>query len=141
MITGFEAAEIIEGILMIVRQIAQKRAAVEIQYRTVVREEGNPRAVALLEKYFEPAEAYWRGIGAIPGSGLKLREQYAAFDAYIEVQASAFGRRGAGAVLLRRYPARREDPDRMRALRHGMYAGKPGRSLHGEHRGQLRGVL
>jgi hydrogenase expression/formation protein HypD len=81
-ITGFEAAEIIEGILMIVQQIAQKRAAVEIQYRTVVREEGNPRAVALLEKYFEPAEAYWRGIGAIPGSGLKLREQYAAFDAY-----------------------------------------------------------
>ena len=51
-ITGFEAKEIIEGILMIVRQIAQKRADVEIQYRTVVREEGNPRAVALLEQYF-----------------------------------------------------------------------------------------
>jgi hydrogenase expression/formation protein HypD len=81
-ITGFEATEIVEGILMIVRQIAQKRAAVEIQYRTVVREEGNPRAVALLEKYFEPSEAYWRGIGAIPGSGLRLRAQYAAFDAY-----------------------------------------------------------
>jgi hydrogenase expression/formation protein HypD len=80
-ITGFEAKEIIEGILMIVRQIAENRAAVEIQYRNVVREEGNPRAVALLDHYFEPADAYWRGIGAIPGSGLKLREQYAAFDA------------------------------------------------------------
>ena len=80
-ITGFEAAEIIEGILMILRQIAQKRAAVEIQYRNVVREEGNPRAVELLNKYFEPADAYWRGIGVIPGSGLKLRDQYAAFDA------------------------------------------------------------
>ena len=80
-ITGFEAAEIIEGILMIVRQIAQKRAAVEIQYRNVVREEGNPRAVALLGRYFEPADAYWRGIGVIPGSGLSLREEYAAFDA------------------------------------------------------------
>lgn len=80
-ITGFEAKEIIEGILMIVRQIAQQRANVEIQYASVVREEGNPRAVALLEKYFEPADAYWRGIGVIPKSGLKLREQYASFDA------------------------------------------------------------
>jgi len=83
-VTGFEAREIIEGILMIVRQIAQKRAAVEIQYTRVVREEGNPRAVALLDKYFEPADAYWRGIGVIPGSGLKLRERYAAFDANIK---------------------------------------------------------
>ncbi len=80
-ITGFEAKEIIEGILMIVRQIVQKRAAVEIQYRSVVREEGNPRAVELLDRYFEPADAYWRGIGVIPGSGLKLRERYSAFDA------------------------------------------------------------
>lgn len=80
-ITGFEAAEIIEGILMIARQIARQRASVEIQYRTVVREEGNPRAVELLGKYFEPADAYWRGIGVIPGSGLKLRDRYAVFDA------------------------------------------------------------
>jgi len=80
-ITGFEAHEIIEGILMIVRQLARKQAIVEIQYRSVVREEGNPRAVALLEKYFEPDEAYWRGIGIIPKSGLKLRDQYASFDA------------------------------------------------------------
>lgn len=80
-ITGFEAKEIVEGILMIVRQIAQKKTTVEIQYRTVVRDEGNPKALALLEKYFEPADAYWRGIGVIPASGLKLREQYDAFDA------------------------------------------------------------
>jgi hydrogenase expression/formation protein HypD len=80
-ITGFDAKDIIEGILMIVRQIAQKRASVEIQYRNVVREEGNPRAVALLDEYFEPADAYWRGIGAIPKSGLKLRDKFAAFDA------------------------------------------------------------
>ena len=83
-VTGFAADEIIEGILMIVRQIAEKRAAVEIQYTSVVRREGNPRAVALLEKYFEPSDAYWRGIGVIPESGLKLRERYAAFDANIK---------------------------------------------------------
>jgi hydrogenase expression/formation protein HypD len=83
-VTGFEAKEVIEGILMIVRQIADKRAAVEIQYTRVVREEGNPRAVALLEKYFEPSDAYWRGIGVIPGSGLRLKDQYAAFDANVK---------------------------------------------------------
>lgn len=80
-ITGFEANDIIEGILMVVRQIASKKAAVENQYRTVVREEGNPKAMALLDKYFEPVDTYWRGIGVIPASGLKLRDQYAAFDA------------------------------------------------------------
>ncbi len=80
-ITGFEAAEIIEGILMIVRQIAQRKAEIEIQYRTVVREEGNPRALELLEKYFGPSDAYWRGIGVIPASGLAIKNQYAEFDA------------------------------------------------------------
>ncbi len=80
-ITGFDAHEIIEGILMIVRQIALDRSEVEIQYRSVVREEGNPKAVALLEECFETADAYWRGIGVIPESGLKLREKYRSFDA------------------------------------------------------------
>jgi hydrogenase expression/formation protein HypD len=80
-ITGFEARDIIEGILMIVRQIAWKEARVEIQYRTVVPEEGNPRAVELLQKYFKPADASWRGIGVIPASGLKVRDEYASFDA------------------------------------------------------------
>jgi hydrogenase expression/formation protein HypD len=83
-VTGFEAKEIVEGILMIVRQIAQKRASVEIQYASVVKKEGNPRAVALLATYFEPADAYWRGIGVIPRSGLKLRERYVSFDAQIK---------------------------------------------------------
>jgi hydrogenase expression/formation protein HypD len=80
-ITGFEANEIIEGILMIARQIAQQRSEVEIQYRNVVKEEGNPKALSLLGKVFEPMDAYWRGIGVIPSSGLKLRANYAAFDA------------------------------------------------------------
>lgn len=80
-ITGFDAHDIIEGILMIVRQIALNRSEVEIQYRSVVREEGNPKAVALLEECFEPTDAYWRGIGVIAESGLKLRDKYRFFDA------------------------------------------------------------
>ena len=75
-ITGFEAGDILQGINMLLEQIASNRAEVEIQYKKVVREEGNPKAVALINEYFEPCDAYWRGIGTIPLSGLKLREKY-----------------------------------------------------------------
>jgi len=75
-ITGFEAGDILQGINMLLEQIASNRAEVEIQYKKVVREEGNPKAVALINEYFEPCDAYWRGIGTIPLSGLKLRGKY-----------------------------------------------------------------
>ena len=75
-ITGFEAGDILQGINMLLEQILSNRAEVEIQYKKVVREEGNPKAVALINEYFEPCDAYWRGIGTIPLSGLKLREKY-----------------------------------------------------------------
>lgn len=80
-ITGFDAGDIIEGILMLLIQLSTKRVEVEIQYTKVVREEGNPRAVSVVEEIFEPCDAYWRGIGNIPGSGLRLRERYRRFDA------------------------------------------------------------
>lgn len=82
-VTGFEAGEIIEGILMIVRQIAQGRALVENAYPSVVKTEGNPRAVEILNDIFEPADSYWRGIGVLPGTGLRLREKYRDFDAEV----------------------------------------------------------
>lgn len=80
-ITGFCAEDIIAGIYMLLKQLDDNRADVEIQYTAVVKEDGNPRAVELIEKYFEPSDAYWRGIGTIPGSGLKLRDEFALFDA------------------------------------------------------------
>ncbi|MBI4689757.1 MAG: hydrogenase formation protein HypD [Nitrospirae bacterium] len=75
-ITGFEAGDILMGINMLLDQIASGRAEIEIQYKKVVREEGNPKAVAAINEYFEPTDAYWRGIGTIPLSGLKLREKF-----------------------------------------------------------------
>ena len=75
-VTGFDAQDILSGILMLLRQISSDKAEVENQYAKVVREEGNPRAVSLLYEFFDPAEAYWRGIGMIPGSGLMLRERF-----------------------------------------------------------------
>jgi hydrogenase expression/formation protein HypD len=66
---------------MLVDQIEKSEAGVEIAYRRGVRPEGNPAALALMERVFEPSPANWRGMGKIPDSGLKLRPEYQAFDA------------------------------------------------------------
>ncbi|MDP2156393.1 MAG: hydrogenase formation protein HypD [Nitrospirota bacterium] len=79
-VTGFDAMDILNGVLMLLRQIAANKAAVENEYTKVVKEEGNPRAVALLYEFFEADDAYWRGIGVLPGSGLKLKDKYAHRD-------------------------------------------------------------
>ncbi len=75
-VTGFDAADILRGILMLVRQIVQGRAFVENEYARVVKDDGNPKAVSLLHRFFEAEDVYWRGIGMIPSSGLRLREAY-----------------------------------------------------------------
>jgi hydrogenase expression/formation protein HypD len=80
-VTGFEANEILQGITMILRQIASGGAKVENAYPSVVSAEGNTKAMALLNEVFGPADAYWRGIGILPGTGLKLREKYRTYDA------------------------------------------------------------
>lgn len=80
-VTGFEAQDILEGIVMLLRQLHQGEARVEIQYRRVVKKEGNRVAQAVLERVFEPQGARWRGLGFIPQSGLALRPAYAGMDA------------------------------------------------------------
>lgn len=80
-ISGFEPLDILQGIEMLLRQVTCGRAEVEIQYRRSVRPEGNPHAQRVLEQVFEVSGADWRGLGHIPGSGLKLRPAYARFDA------------------------------------------------------------
>lgn len=79
-VTGFSARDILEGILMLLEQIDAGRPEVQNQYEGVVREEGNPTAVAAIEEVFEPCDAYWRGIGPIPGSGLALRAELSGLD-------------------------------------------------------------
>jgi len=80
-VTGFEARDIMQGIYMLVSQIAEGRTEVEIQYRRAVTWEGNRMGQKLIEKVFEPCDARWRGLGLIPESGLRLREEFQAFDA------------------------------------------------------------
>lgn len=79
--TGFEPIDILEGVLMVVRQLEQDRHEVENQYLRAVKPEGNPQARAAIEKVFEVTDRNWRGIGLIPQSGLKIRDKYRNFDA------------------------------------------------------------
>lgn len=79
-VTGFEAGDILMAISMLLDQTASGRAEVEIQYTRVVKPEGNRKAMSLIDTYFEPCDANWRGIGVIPGSGLKLRDAFKRFD-------------------------------------------------------------
>ena len=80
-ITGFEAVDVLQGIAMIMRQLHEGRAEIEIAYARGVSPEGNPVALAAIDEVFETTTATWRGLGDIPGSGYRIREQYAAFDA------------------------------------------------------------
>jgi len=79
--TGFEPRDILEGVLLAVRQLERGEARVEIQYRRAVRPEGNPAARALVEEIFEIKDRPWRGIGVVPGGGLALRAEWCALDA------------------------------------------------------------
>jgi len=122
------------------RRLAAGSPRVEIQYASVVRPEGNPRAREILGRFFAPCDAHWRGIGTIPGSGLKLREAFAP------------PRRRAP---LRHRPAEVPDPAACRcgSVLKGIVSPpecqlfgractpSAGRRLHGQQRGQLRGLL
>jgi hydrogenase expression/formation protein HypD len=78
---GFEPLDVFQAIAMLVCQVAEGRAVVENQYHRSVTEMGNQAAQALLAEIFEPGDANWRGLGVIPGSGLQIRDTYAAFAA------------------------------------------------------------
>ncbi|MBI5656692.1 MAG: hydrogenase formation protein HypD [Geobacter sp.] len=79
-ITGFEPADVLQGVLMLAGQVAKGESRVEIQYRRAVKPEGNRKAREILDQVFTPCDAEWRGLGTIPGSGLRIREEFAAFD-------------------------------------------------------------
>ena len=79
-ITGFEPLDILQGIWMLVKQIEEGRSSIEIQYRRIVNEEGNPIALGKIEEVFEKDESRWRGIGLIPDSGYRFKESYKELD-------------------------------------------------------------
>lgn len=80
-VTGFEPLDILQGVLMTVKQLESGRTEVENQYSRAVRREGNKPARELVNQVFQVVDRKWRGVGEIPQSGLGLREAYAGFDA------------------------------------------------------------
>ena len=80
-VTGFEPVDLLSGILAAVEQLESGRAEVENRYPRAVRPDGNPLARDRVRQVFELCDRVWRGIGAIPASGLRLRPQFARFDA------------------------------------------------------------
>lgn len=83
-VTGFEPVDLLQGILMTVRQLERGEARLENQYSRVVKPEGNPQAIEIIQKVFDIADREWRGIGNIPGSGYELKPDYQDFDARIK---------------------------------------------------------
>lgn len=79
--TGLEPNDIIEGVLMIVRQLEAGSCEVQNQYVRSVRHDGNPAARAAVAEVFAVTDQKWRGIGLIPASGLRIRARFACFDA------------------------------------------------------------
>lgn len=80
-ITGFEPVDVLQGIAMLARQLHEGRAEIEIAYARGVMPEGNPVALAAIDEVFETCTATWRGLGDIPGSGYRIRDEFANFDA------------------------------------------------------------
>lgn len=79
-VAGFEGEHILAAIYEIVRQLERGEGKAKNLYRNAVREGGNPKAKALIEKYFTPGYAMWRGLGKIPDSGMYLKEAYQMYD-------------------------------------------------------------
>lgn len=84
-VAGFETADLLKGLIMLARQVATGDIKVENVYPRVVSWEGNPRARKMVDEIFEPADMQWRGLGVIPGSGLRIRDKYRDFDAEVRL--------------------------------------------------------
>jgi hydrogenase expression/formation protein HypD len=80
-ISGFEPVDLMQSIYMLVEQIENNDQHVAIQYKRFVKPEGNIKARQLMDNVFELRDDWWRGLGVLPKSGLKLRDEYRRFDA------------------------------------------------------------
>ncbi len=81
-IAGFEPLDVMQSVLMLIRQVNEGRAEVENQYTRVVTRDGNRKAQALVAKVLELREDFeWRGLGTVAESALRIRAEYAEFDA------------------------------------------------------------
>jgi hydrogenase expression/formation protein HypD len=83
-VAGFEPLDILFGVYMILKQLSEGKPRLENEYVRAVRHEGNVKAQELMKKVFEVVDGKWRGLGVIPSSTFKLREEYENFDAHLK---------------------------------------------------------
>ena len=84
-VSGFEPVDLLQSVYMLVKQVENNAPAVEIQYRRAVKPEGNRKAQEIMNRVFEPGNDWWRGLGILPNSGLKIRDTYCAFNAEAQI--------------------------------------------------------
>ncbi len=83
-VAGFEPVDVMEAISMIIKQFIEGRCELEVEYKRLVSYDGNKKAQDLINKYFEKISLFkWRGLGNIKDSGLKLRGEFAKYDAEV----------------------------------------------------------
>ena len=127
---------------MLLRQLRDGRCEVENQYTRVVRRDGNPRALAALEETMELRETFeWRGLGWIERSALRLRPEFADWDAEARFELPGRPRRGPEGLPVRRGADRRDQAVGVQGLRDRLHARAPDRHVHGLERGRLRRLL
>jgi len=86
-VVGFEPLDILQGVYMIVKQIKEGRCEVENQYTRIVRDDGNPKGLEVMQQVFALRPHFeWRGLGFISQSALRIRDEYAAFDAELRFE-------------------------------------------------------
>ena len=85
-ISGFEPTDILQSIYMLVKQVIENKFSVEIQYKRVVKPEGNIKAQEIMKEVFELRDDWWRGLGTLKSSGLCVNEKFSNFDAEKMIQ-------------------------------------------------------
>ena len=131
---GFSAEELPTAVAAIPWLSQKGGLFIRRRYPRAVKEEGNPTAMALVRECMEPCPSEWRGLGVIPGSGLRLLRRTAA------LRHQALRRQPGHGLPMRRRAARAHPAPRMPPLRQGLHAGAPRRRLHGVARGRLPGL-
>lgn len=80
-VSGFEAGDLVYSVYRLMEMLVQGKPSLENEYTRLVRPQGNPAALAAMRQVFCPSDSLWRGLGRIPGGGLRLRDEFAAWDA------------------------------------------------------------
>ncbi len=141
-IAGFEPLDVMQAILMLVRQVNDGRCEVENEFTRAVNREGNLKAQALVAEVFELRRQFeWRGLGEVPYSALQLKDKYAALRRRAPLWTARSLGGGSQGLRVRRDPARRQAACRLQGVRHRLHAGESAGQLHGVLGGRLRRAL